>query len=100
VKVKFTARGARRARLVNGWWQEHRADAPLLFQEELEEAKRQLLENPHVGRPYKRIEGRLFRQLLLERSQQWVYYRVLEEEELIVIHSIWGSQRGTEPKLD
>lgn len=100
MKIVFTVRGSRRALVVDTWWRENRLDNPELFQSELEYAKRRLLENPHVGRPYKKIRGKLFRQLLLRRCQQWVFYRVLEDEELVVIHSVWGTQRGKEPQLD
>ncbi|MCH2111062.1 MAG: type II toxin-antitoxin system RelE/ParE family toxin [Polyangiaceae bacterium] len=100
MKLKFTERGANRVRMLDNWWHDNRPEAPELFKKELEAAKVELLSNPHLGRPYKKIRGRLFRKYLLEGCGEWLYYRVLEDEELIVVHTIWGSLLGSEPEID
>lgn len=99
MKLRFTAQAERRAGLVDRWWRQNRPEAPDLFKPELGEVQQHVLANPHAGTPHLRVRDRLFRRVLLPRTRQWMYYRVVDEQELIVIHAVWGAQRGRDPKL-
>ena len=97
--IRFTVRAQRRVDFVDRWWREHRPEAPDLFKDELAAAQRQLMANPHIGALHCRVRGELFRRLLLKETRQWLYYRVNADRNWIVIHTVWGAQRGRDPAL-
>jgi plasmid stabilization system protein ParE len=99
VKIRFTVRADQRVQIVDRWWRKHRREAPDLFKEELAAAQLQLVTSPYSGTPHLRVRGRLFRRLLLPKTRQWLYYRVIEKSEVITIYTVWGAQRGRDPKL-
>jgi hypothetical protein len=74
VIVKFSPRARRRVKLVSSWWRSNRQAAPMLFDEELEQAVVRLKTQPTLGAEYQTVEGEVVRRLLLPRTQQHVYY--------------------------
>lgn len=99
MKIRFTIKADRRVNLVDRWWRENRPDSPELFKQELARAQEQLLTNPHSGSPHLRVRGYLFRRVLMPHTRQWLYYRVIEGRQVIVVHTVWGAQRGRNPAL-
>jgi hypothetical protein len=57
-----------------------------------------LAEDPYAGRACV-IGGKQVRRLLLLRTQQWVYYVVRTEQQLVVVQTVWGARRGQYPKI-
>ena len=99
MKVRFTPRARRRAKLVLAWWRANRPVAPTLFEDELTQAIETLCEQPHAGTVYDPVAAARVRRLLLPKSEQHVYYVVDEAAEVVVIHTIWGARRGRGPKF-
>lgn len=99
MKIRYTPLGKQRLRIVDNWWCENRPDAPDLFIEEVEEALELLKSNPKLGRFYRVIDGMEIKEYLLERSKQWLYFSADEEQGLIIVHTVWGTQRGSPPQI-
>ena len=99
MKVRFTRRAHRRARLVAKWWRENRPDAADLFEIALSEAKQKLAGQPHAGTRYKAVLGAVVFRLLLPKTEQHVYFSVDESAQAVVVHTIWGARRGRGPRL-
>jgi plasmid stabilization system protein ParE len=98
VKIRLTPRARRRALAVAKWWRENRA-ASDLFEQELEQAKRRLAEQPDLGLEYETVRGVSIRRLLLPKSEQHIYYSVDRATKTVIIYHIWGGRRGRGPKL-
>jgi len=45
------------------------------------------------------IGGKQLRRLLLERTEQWLYYVVRPKQDLVVVRMIWGARRERDPKI-
>ena len=99
MKIKLTPRAQRRVKVVGAWWREHRPNVPDLFAEELAWAKNELLSRPYLAPIYAIVEGRVFRRLLLPKTEQHVYYVVDKAADLVIVHTIWGARRGRGPRL-
>ena len=78
------------------WWRKHRDKAQDAFDEDLENAFRDIRENPSIGT---RVRARRVgvRSVWLERIGYVVYYRVVDG--VVVIVAIWHAARGSRPKL-
>ena len=98
MRVKVTKRAERRIEVVDTFWRTNRLDAPNLFKEELTAAENRLSEDPYAGKACV-INGKPLRRLLLERTEQWVYYVVRARQEFVVVWTVWGARRGRDPKL-
>lgn len=81
------------------WWEEHRPEAPALVAAELKEAMGILAMSPTTGRFCPRTRTKGVRRVLLPRSRYHVYYRVLDEEQIIRVLSLWHASRGQAPRL-
>jgi hypothetical protein len=98
VRVLVTKRAERRIEIVDSFWRKNRLDAPNLFKEELAAAEVRLSEDPYAGKACV-INKKQLRRLLLERTEQWVYYVVRARQGLAVVWTVWGARRGREPRL-
>lgn len=97
--VSFTPEAERQARGVDGWWRENRPGSPLLFALELAEAVALVSETPGLGVGHVTSSGRRLRKLLLVRTRHHVFFESDEKNGTVVIHAVWGAQRGTGPHL-
>ena len=77
----------------------HSTVSPDLFWNELEAAGQRLLAEPYAGRRWVSPKGRVMWRLLLERTENHLYYTYDPDKELVRIWCIWGARRGREPKL-
>lgn len=98
MNIFFTPRARARVRGIDAWWREHRPEAPNLFDEELEAAQLHIATESHLSSPWRVVGGMLIRRVLLEKTRQWLYYSV-EGDDQIIVHTVWGAQRGSEPEL-
>lgn len=72
---------------------------PDLFDRELAEAQERVLAMPSIGTVYREVRGRTIRRVLMPKTQQYFYYSVEADSDVIVAHMIWGVRRGREPQL-
>ena len=98
MKLKITKRAMERAKIVGAWWRANRPEALTVFADELEWAKREMLSRPHLAPRYESASGNVFRRLLLSTSEQYVYYSVHEDLDLIIVHTVWGCSSWPRPK--
>jgi plasmid stabilization system protein ParE len=99
VKVTYTAEGASRADFVDDWWRGNRPSAPDLFREELDGALEQILAMPESGTRCATSRGMAIYRVLLGETRQALYYSFDRDRDVLVVHSIWGTQRGRPPRL-
>ena len=100
MKLRFSPRAHKRIKTIaTWWWRENRPLAPPLFADELRDAVERLKNQPKCGTEYERVAGTLIRRVLLPKSAQHIYYAVDEENDVIVIHTVWGARRGRAPTL-
>ncbi|MBN1608623.1 MAG: type II toxin-antitoxin system RelE/ParE family toxin [Polyangiaceae bacterium] len=99
MRVRATGRAKREIARAALWWSKNRPQAPLLFLEELDAAKRRLSTAPLSGQIYGYRKNRLIRRWLLEKTEYRVYFSVNRKAQVIMLHSIRGARRGRGPKL-
>jgi plasmid stabilization system protein ParE len=98
VKIKLTKRAERRIEIVDQYWRAHRLEAPDLLKQELNGARLRLAQDPYAGTAVVR-GGKQLRRLLLPGTEQWLYYAVRPQQQLIVVQTLWGARRGRDPKF-
>lgn len=96
MKILFTPKGRRRELAVSRWWREN-GSQPDLFDREMLAALERLKKSPSSGTLYATLDGSDVRRVLLKRSKQYVYYRVVEDEDVVAILLVWGTKRGKPP---
>ena len=99
MKVRFTPRARRAALAMAKWWKANRPAAADLFGHELDEAKRQLANQPELGPVYETVRGLVIRRLLLPKTERHVYYSVDTVTATVTVYVIWGARKGRGPKL-
>jgi plasmid stabilization system protein ParE len=99
VKVVLTPRARRRARAVSAWWRANRTTAPDLFERELVSILEVIAVEPRAARFYAKVGSQTIRRVLLEKTDQHVYFAVDERAESVLILTIWGARRRTGPQL-
>ncbi len=100
MKAHFTEAAGAQLKEALAYWREHRPEAPRLIQEELRHALKRIRSEKVVGKHFGRIDGMAVRKLLLKRSKRHVYFSVDRDEDEILIHAVWGAQRGSEPEFE
>jgi plasmid stabilization system protein ParE len=99
VKVKLSTRAKRELERIDARWRKHRPLVPNLLIEELVAAEDELAMAPYSRRPCGEFKGQTLRFYLLRKTAYQVYYTVTAEDDVVMIHSIWGARRGRGPKL-
>jgi len=99
MKVALSPRARREANRCDAWWRANRQDSPDLFEQELLRALSQVATAPRSGTPYSTTGGRQCRRVLMPRTQNYVYYRVVEPAEVVRVLSVWSAVRGRGPTL-
>ena len=99
MKVEIGGRARRQVERFDAWWRKNRDKAPELFEQELAKAEEFLATTPHLARQYVVRRGRLIRWLLLPKTKVKLYFWMDEESATVNVISVWGSQRGREPRL-
>jgi plasmid stabilization system protein ParE len=98
VKIVVTARAGRSIDDADTWWRANRDDADLLAVE-FEEAVKMLAHAPHIGRRVMDTGLKGVRVIALQKTEKLLYYRVLDEEDVVELLELWGARRGTRPHL-
>jgi plasmid stabilization system protein ParE len=97
VRIVVTPEAEEQARAIDTWWRKERPAAPGLFTEELAAAFALLGDAPEAGRRYPHSTVSDVRRILLRSSRYHVYYRLLENE--VVVLAVWSGVRGAGPEL-
>lgn len=99
MKVRFSARSAEHARIIDDWWRQNRPSATSLFTDELGEALRLLQHAPAAGESFGPWAEYGVRRLLLPRTRYHVYYACDRDMVVVQVLAIWSSLRGKPPSL-
>ncbi|MBI3856832.1 MAG: type II toxin-antitoxin system RelE/ParE family toxin [Planctomycetes bacterium] len=97
VRIVVTPEAEEQARTIDTWWRKERPAAPGLFTEELAAAFALLGDAPQAGRRYPHPTMSDVRRILLRSSRYHVYYRLHEND--VVVLAVWSGVRGSGPEL-
>jgi plasmid stabilization system protein ParE len=93
VRALISPRAEKRVEAIDAHW------AAPIFRDELDAAIARLETSPEMGEVYTRRRQRLVRRVLLEKSQQYLYYTVDHEAGEIQVLTVWGTARRRGPRL-
>ena len=96
-RIVVTAEAEQQARTIDTWWRQERPAAPGLFTEELAAAFALLGDAPEAGRRYPHPTVSDVRRILLRSTRYHVYYRLQEND--VVVLAVWSGVRGSGPEL-
>jgi hypothetical protein len=101
VKTRLAEPAKLQARKMHRWWRKNRLKSPKLFALELREVRRRIAEKPDLGQIFAvRRGGVIVRRILMEQTRTHVFYEILESQSTIMIVTLWGAVKGTDPDLD
>jgi plasmid stabilization system protein ParE len=95
-RVEFTEDATEQAERAAAWWRLNRLAAPELFDIELAFTL-DLLTKPPLTQVWADVEGKPVRKLRLARTGHALYFTI--DDELVTIHAVWHSARGSGPPL-
>lgn len=98
MRIVSTRRAERSVEREDTWWRQHRDDADLLLKE-FEQAVKMLAHAPHIGRRALDAELDGVRVVVLQKTERLLYYRVLDEEDVVELLERWGARRRSRPRL-
>jgi plasmid stabilization system protein ParE len=99
VKLRIGKRAQQQVDRIDAWWVDHRAEAPALFTDELEQVFRTICEKPGAGVSWPTTRRPQLRRILMPRTENHVYFQIDDDTETVYVVSVWGGPRGTLPKL-
>ena len=97
VRIVTTPEAEDQVRIIDAWWRSERPAAPGLFEEELAAAFALLGSAPLAGRRYGHPSISEVRRILLRSTRYHVYYRVREDD--VIVLAVWNAVRGVGPEL-
>jgi plasmid stabilization system protein ParE len=97
MRLRVIPRAEREIARAQRWWRRNRDKNPALLEQEMEDAFELLRSAPAVGEAARNLRLRTVRRVLLKGTQYYLYYRVDDEE--IVILSLWHTSRRSGPSL-
>jgi plasmid stabilization system protein ParE len=97
LRLRITGRAASEIERAELWWSANRPAAPSAIREDLQSAFDLLLRQPGVGARVGNTRLSGVRRLHLGRIRYFLFYRVKNEE--LVVLSVWHSSRGRGPSL-
>ena len=96
-RILVTPAAKRQIKEIASWWLRNRPAAPLLFEEELAQARENLVLTPGMGTPFPIEELPGVRRLLPRHTRYYLYYTVDETRGVIHLRAIWHTSRGYGP---
>lgn len=100
MKVRYSVEGRAQAKKEVEWWRQNRPDNPDKAYRELLDVIELIEKAPKVHKPYGRVAGELVWRRLTATTRLQVYYTVDDEQDVAFIEFVWGTHRGTTPRLD
>jgi len=91
-RLIFDPRAEREISVASKWWRKNRYKAPSAFDDDLAAALIELRVEPGLGIPVGRTRRPNVRRFTLQRVRYYVYYRLNEEDALVVL-AIWHTSR-------
>ena len=98
-QVQIAPRAQSQIEEVTAWWRTTRPAAAKLVADELEAVVKRIASAPPSGMPYRRMEFRSVRRVLLPRIRYHAYYEVDEAKQLVRIVAFWHASRRSGPCL-
>lgn len=84
---------------INTWWRANRDKNPNLFDDEVERISELLASSPTMGHVYKVRGGVTILRVLLSKTKHYLYYWLDEDDDAIVVVSVWGNPLRDGPPL-
>ena len=98
-RLRVVAKAERQIRHAADWWHENRPAARDLLHSELSRAFELITTQPRIGRKSPELGRGEIRRVVLVRSQFFLYYRVLEESQVVQVVGLWHTSRGSSPPI-
>lgn len=99
MKVWLSPQAKAEATRIILWWRTNR-DEQNFFEDELRAALARLGAMPGIGLRVQQSEaGRIVRRFSMRRARHYLFYEVLEEQQLVRVLRIWHASSGGEPSL-
>lgn len=83
----------------DAWWRANRQKAPEAIAEELERIGRIIATQPYIGKRASNVSLPGVRRIHIERVHYDLYYRVMDDPEVVEIVAFWGTRRGVGPPI-
>ena len=102
MKIRFSPRAQQRARHIKTWWLKNRPGIEVFEQEfdQLMDRLASMSPRSPLGVVADSMKhGKKIWRVLLPRAQQHVFYSVDEQNDTVIVRTIWGAQRGRRPKF-
>jgi plasmid stabilization system protein ParE len=98
-RVRLAPQARRQIYAAAAWWDKHRAMAPTLFLDELDDAIELLRAVPLAGEVSANRRHGTLRRVLLGRSRYCLYYFVNDDESIVEVVALWHTARGVRPPV-
>jgi plasmid stabilization system protein ParE len=99
VKFEISRRARRQIDTIQQWWTSNRPAARSVFLDELDGAERLLRANPEAGKFYASARNGVVRRVLLEQTENHLYYRYRPDRDELVVLMVWGAPRARGPRF-
>ncbi len=97
LRYVIKARAQRELTHFAAWWAENRPSAPGAVRTEVSRAIGILVLQPGIGEKVETGRPIQVRRFRTDKTERWIYYRV--KDNTLEVLSVWGTDRGTNPKL-
>jgi plasmid stabilization system protein ParE len=97
--VEVTALAAQHIRRAEHWWRSNRPSVPNAVREDLEQALSLLATQPRIGPIARNVKLPGVRRVYLARIKYDLYYREIEESDILQVLALWHSRRGAPPPI-
>jgi plasmid stabilization system protein ParE len=84
---------------MDAWWAENRPAAPTLFARKFRDTLELIRTTPGAGIAWPTRRRPNLRRILMQRTENHIYFRVDEKTQTVHVLAVWGAPRGTTPKL-
>jgi len=99
LRLEIGRRARRQIKELTSWWRVHRTAAPGAVRDELERVFRLILSQPYIGPPALDVALPDVRRIHLSRIGYYLYYRVLEDLDVIEVLGLWSDRRDEGPPV-
>ena len=98
-EVRVSELADRQIEEADAWWRKNREKAPEAIAEELERVGRIISTQPNIGKLASNLSLPGVRRIHIERVHYDLYYRVVDDPEVVEIVAFWGTRRGSGPPI-
>jgi len=98
-EIRVSALADQQIEEADNWWRQNRDKAPRAIVEELDRIGRLLASHPLIGKRATNVRLSGVRRIHIERIHYDVYYRIVDDPEVVEIVAFWGTRRGGDPPI-